>query len=744
MKTLGQVEPRIAITNIPLTISAPGSYYLTTNLTGTAGQNGITITTDDVTIDLNGFTLTGGASGPSNGIFADVLRENLLVRNGVVRGWPGDGIKFQAVRNCWLVDVGVYSNGMFGVNSGQSIMERCVGAFNSVGFITGAGSVFRDCTAFSNTGTGIAADKGSIVMGCSAYDNGSGGISVTQGGQVSQCAAYRNSGNGIAAGDGSTVTDCSSYDNVFSGFSIGRYSTIKNCTAYSNDLSLGIFAGLGCTVESCTVNNNGLDGIRVAEGCTVRACTSRSNKGDGIEADDDCLVVGNLCDDNGLTTNDGAGIHVTGQGARIEQNTVLDADRGLDIDQGGNYVAGNRVQGNTDNYDIAAGNHLNLLLSELPESIDWPANVKPAGTLTGQSASAGITINADDVTIDLDGHALVGVTGTLEGIVVPAAQKNIEIRNGTVRSWGRHGVDALNANNSILMSLRAFTNGWESTFQDGLRVGENSLVRLCVGEANQYNGIYAGSGCTVSECTTRSNGADGIKTQSGCTVSECTARSNGADGINTQSGCTVSKCTARSNGADGISGGPRNTVSECTATDNGAGGIRLFNVGRVSECTAVDNGAFGILALSGSTVIACMASSNDGNGISVSTGNTVSECTASFNTGDGIEVASDSRVANNTCAGNGSANGSGIHATGSDNRIEGNTLTNADRGIDVGGSGNLIIRNSASGNGTNYVIAASNRYGPIIDITAGGSAAVNGSGAADTSATTHPWANFSF
>ena len=36
----------------------------------------------------------------------------------------------------------------------------------------------------------------------------------------------------------------------------------------------------------------------------------------------------------------------------------------------GNYVANNTVKGNTDNYDFVSGNHLNLLLSEIPESIE--------------------------------------------------------------------------------------------------------------------------------------------------------------------------------------------------------------------------------------------------------------------------------------------------------------------------------------------------------------------------------------
>src|SRR5205085_693571 len=51
MKTLQQIEPRTAISSLPFTITNSGSYYLTGNLTGTAGANrGITILTDHVTL----------------------------------------------------------------------------------------------------------------------------------------------------------------------------------------------------------------------------------------------------------------------------------------------------------------------------------------------------------------------------------------------------------------------------------------------------------------------------------------------------------------------------------------------------------------------------------------------------------------------------------------------------------------------------------------------------------------------
>src|SRR5437667_9194781 len=62
----GPVAPtgKTVITSLPFTISQPGSYILNGDLTGSSGD-GITIQTDWVTIDLNGFTLFG-ASGTAS------------------------------------------------------------------------------------------------------------------------------------------------------------------------------------------------------------------------------------------------------------------------------------------------------------------------------------------------------------------------------------------------------------------------------------------------------------------------------------------------------------------------------------------------------------------------------------------------------------------------------------------------------------------------------------------------------
>ena len=101
MKTLDQVEPRtplvdssanvsVSATTGAITISASGSYYLTEDRSSSGA--GIIITASNVTVDLNGFTLTGTTSfSPAKGIDAvgtatDIL-SGINVKNGHLDGF---------------------------------------------------------------------------------------------------------------------------------------------------------------------------------------------------------------------------------------------------------------------------------------------------------------------------------------------------------------------------------------------------------------------------------------------------------------------------------------------------------------------------------------------------------------------------------------------------------------------------------------------------------------------------------
>ncbi len=622
------VRTAIQAADLPFTISTPGSYYLVENITTAGG--GITITANDVTLDLNGFTLRGGTG---DGVLVSGFpKKNIEIRNGTVAGWADDGIDAAFCQNCR----------------------------------------FEDLRLLGNAGTGLKARDNSVVSGCTAQENGTG-ISTFAGCAVSNCTARSNTGTGISAGTNNTLADCVS---ELSG-------------------GVGIAVGFGARVHNSVSASSGDDGFQTFADAVVQDCTARNNTGDGIQVSSECRVLNNHCTGNG--SGDGAGIHVTGSANRIEGNYCLDADRGLDIDAANNFVAGNTVFRNTDNYDIAAGNRLEILLSQIPESIDWPATVTLAGTLTGVPGQNGITIASDDVTVDLAGHALVGVAGSLEGISGGgAARNNIHITNGVVRNWAADGID--------------------------LGSGENHLLSGVYAHANTGLGIRCGLNAVVETCTTSDNGSSGIDCRSGV-VTSCTAYQNGSNGIVVANSGTITNSSTLLNTATGITAGVGSVVANCSALGEGADGIRVFF---------------------GTTVTACSAGSNGDDGIVLDQRCSVSNCFVSENAGDGIEVSSDCLVVYNTCAGIGAGDGAGIHATGSDNRIEGNNCTDNDRGIDVDAAGNIIVRNTCSGNTTNWDIVANNVYGPIIDRTAPASPAVSGNSAPDSTGSTHPNANFSY
>lgn len=554
-KTLDEIEPRIPISSLPFSITAPGSYYLTGVLTGVANQNGITISANDVTVDLNGFTLVGLATS-LDGIRVSGARTNIAIHNGVVRNWGNDGI---------------------------------------------------DCSSAHN----------------------------------------------------SQLRDLRTSNNTFEGMQVGTGGLVVNCTSQANGED-GIDAGNGCTLIGCSTSANKLSGITVDDACSVSDCSASANTQHGIAMLSSCRVVNNTCDGNGVAAGTGAGIQVSGTENRIEGNNLTGNDIGLDVNASSNVVVNNSVRGNTDNYDFVANNQVTLLLSQIPESIDWPCSVILAGSLTGTANQNGIAITANDVTIDLAGHSLIGVTNSRDGILVSGNRTNIAVRNGTVRSWGSDGVQASSAYNSQFESVRASNNG--------------------------ANGLQGGNGGLVKDCQARANGADGIVSSIGCTIVDCASSENGSDGIVASTATTVSNCTAYNNDADGIA------------------------------------------ASSGSTVTACTCSANTGDGIQASFGSTITGCTLRGNS-IGINAASDCRIVSNCCDGNATA---GIQATSSDNRIDGNVLTDNGIGIDCNpATGNFIVRNSASGNTTNYDIAAGNDYAQIL---APGNAF----------AATNPWANFSF
>jgi hypothetical protein len=148
--TLPQVEPRNPIPPVgwngtfPIAIDQAGSYYLTRNLTGTCCPDGIVINASGVTLDLNGFTLTGPGSGFPAGINVQNLHSAITIRNGTIRNWGAWGINANA--------------GGVGLTISEVIVLD-----NGVGIELSDRSTVRDSVVIGNTAQGVRMSDGNLV-----------------------------------------------------------------------------------------------------------------------------------------------------------------------------------------------------------------------------------------------------------------------------------------------------------------------------------------------------------------------------------------------------------------------------------------------------------------------------------------------------------------------------------------------------------------------------------------------------
>jgi hypothetical protein len=223
MKSLDQIEPRTPIWSCYY-ISSPGSYYVTANLIGSAyGAPGspyaIGIGSDNVTVDLNGFTLQG-VPGSWSGVYIYGSHTNIVVRNGIIIGWGGDGVAWNhptlpAPQNVVLEHLTVSGNGGSGIATANNY-------------------VVSNCSIQNNSGAGIGVlGNGSVIMGNTLAGNNtannanSGGI-VVEGNnnriEANQVTGSGSTGYGIAFNFSGNVNNVI-IRNTVSGNGANNYST---------------------------------------------------------------------------------------------------------------------------------------------------------------------------------------------------------------------------------------------------------------------------------------------------------------------------------------------------------------------------------------------------------------------------------------------------------------------------------------------------------------------------------------
>lgn len=342
-KTLDEVEPRTPLSqettpgnaDSVFKITEPGSYYLTGNLVGEAGKHGIEIASDDVTLDLMGFTVRG-VEGSLDGVTiggsgAVPVVSGAAVRNGTVADWGGRG-----------VDLDLFP----GVSSAAVVERLQVRRNGSDGICVQAG-VVRDCVSEFNGGFGIASFFTGKIESCFVSSNASDGIRFFAfGGRVLDSVIERNEGSGVWSGFNTHVESCVIR---FNGTSVPEESqeliggvvsilggNVLDSTIYGS--RYGVFSQLGGIVHNNTIGLSSDVGILLGTGSVAR----------------NNIVIGVGQADDGTV---GYGIWAVGGNAQVEGNHVEGCLTGVRVEESlRSRVVRNTSANNDLNWSIGSGN----------------------------------------------------------------------------------------------------------------------------------------------------------------------------------------------------------------------------------------------------------------------------------------------------------------------------------------------------------------------------------------------------
>lgn len=350
---------------MPVVITEPGAYRLTEDLVGASGASGITVTTNDVAIDLGGYSLRG-VSGSWHGVYVptNLAVRNLSVRNGSIVNWGQSGVSAFAATNGSYRDLLVASNGYLVVT-------------NFDGMWVGTASLVTDCRFVRNDRAGVEAESGSTVV---------------------RCLSIGNHDHGYDLHSSSVIEDCIATDNGHDGFHLSKAVTARRLTAVGNGTNVaggaGIEIDMGSVAEDCVASGNGDDGFKCNGRATFIRCAADGNFDDGydFEGNPNIALIECTARDNGITRTNGtaAGYHIgpysvvrrclavnngnglgnsggfriagTDKGILLEDNTAAsNRPFGFRIQGETNLLVGNMAYGNVTNYlETGPGNMMPL------------------------------------------------------------------------------------------------------------------------------------------------------------------------------------------------------------------------------------------------------------------------------------------------------------------------------------------------------------------------------------------------
>ena len=229
--------------------------------------------------------------------------------------------------------------------------------------------------------------------------------------------------------------------------------------------------------------------------------------------------------------------------------------------------------------------------------IHQPGSYYLTGNITTNGAGYCITVQADNVTIDLNGFALLGNANGKHGgsgIQIPGYH-GVTIRNGSIDGWTDNGIQGADFGGTAVATQLLVENIAASNCgTNGILGGNYSVVRRCMAQ-----------GCHF-----------GIETLTGSTIEDCVVTNNSFAGIEGGIRSLVTGCNATGNAGSGIFVFGDSVVRDSRSSANQGDGIHTEGTGSRIEGNHVrDNHGFGINASSDDVIIRNSAGSNGGSSL---------------------------------------------------------------------------------------------------------------------------------
>lgn len=298
-KPLSEVEPRTAIgpattpgdsdsTPSLYKITQAGSYYLTGNIQAEGNVVAIEVASDNVTIDLGGFTVSrsGAGAGTASLIQRVNSPQNTTVRNGTLSNSGKHGLDL----------------------ANHARIERLsITDTADTGVVVSSRSIVEDCVVDTSGQSAITVGPDSRIVGCIVYGSGSDGIVGTTNCEVSSCRVNNSGGHGIEVAYGSVVEGCSVRSSALFGISSSLNSGVAHfernivtlntgggIRAYGSSRITGNTVSMSGTAAPCILIVG--DGNHVEDNLTSSGSDSVRIEPTG----DDNLVVGNVAQNPGV------------------------------------------------------------------------------------------------------------------------------------------------------------------------------------------------------------------------------------------------------------------------------------------------------------------------------------------------------------------------------------------------------------------------------------------------------------